>query len=409
VGDFSSRGPTADGRVDPDVTANGLGSFVHLLVGVTASGGLTDCRAPAAVSCTTTIVFVTGTSFSSPTVAGAAALVRAAVSDASAVEVRNAIQESANPALFGDGSKKIDRGQGFLDVPAAIERLESGAVSPNLPYLRDDIGEDPEDALGRGGSSVIRNIGKAGYKPVEFDHKGRFTTRITNLRPGQVAHFFVPSDALTESLSVQLTNIVPALPPEQQNQLFGDDLLVHIVDAPTSFAETRAAAFVSADQVFTVDRPQTGLVRVAVMGDWTNAGRISTTLTITRTRKLTLPSTLGIVRQDDQIPFEFDVPAGTTALEFKLAWLQNWGRYPTNDIDLLLIDPAGNMNVDGATIASPEQVTIANPTPGRWTAVVQGFTLHDLRGEPEDEDNNLRFDAFTLRATANGKLLKARR
>ena len=411
VADFSARGPTADGRPDPDVSANGVASFVHVMAALTSGGGLVDCRGAGAVAgtCVGRILFVGGTSFSSPTVAGAAALVRQAVPAATAVEVRNALQESANPALLGDGSAPIDRGAGLLDIPAAIERLQTGAVSTTVPHLRWATAEDPVDALGRGGRSVLLNVWRAGHPPVVFDRHNRFTTTVRDLLPGQVAHFFVPSDPTTERFTVEVTNVAPELPPNQQNQLFGDDVIVNIVDAPTSFSDLREFQFVSGDTTFTVDNPQTGLVRIAVMGDWTNAGRVSATLKITRTRKFELPSALGFVAQDAQLPFGFDVPAGTSALEFKLAWMQNWGRYPTNDIDLLIFDPSGNLDQSGATIASPERVVIENPAPGRWTAVVVGFTLHDLRGLPDQESNKLLYDVFSLRASADGRLLKARR
>ena len=46
---FSSRGPTADGRIDPDITANGFASFTRAFTGLTVTGGLVDCREPGAV------------------------------------------------------------------------------------------------------------------------------------------------------------------------------------------------------------------------------------------------------------------------------------------------------------------------------------------------------------------------
>ena len=66
--------------------------------------------------------------------------------------------------------------------------------------------------------------------------------------------------------------------PADQNTLFGDDLFVMGVDAPTSFAVHRIenppgseGVFINADSTFTIDNPQTGLVRIALQGDWTNA------------------------------------------------------------------------------------------------------------------------------------------
>src|SRR5439155_9795465 len=55
TGWLSSRGPTADGRLDPDVVANGVGNYTQA-----ADGSIT---------------FVEGTSFASPAVSGAAAVV----------------------------------------------------------------------------------------------------------------------------------------------------------------------------------------------------------------------------------------------------------------------------------------------------------------------------------------------
>ncbi len=412
---FSSRGPTADGRLDPDVSANGFGSYVHAKAALTAQNALIECRAAAAVpgTCLPRILLVSGTSFSSPTVAGAAALLRGEVASATAVQVRNALHFSANPAIFGDGSGPIDRGEGFLDVPAALNLLSSGTVSKKVPDLgrgRHGPGEDLADDLGKGGRSVALNLASAGFAPIHF-RQNQFTQRVENLLPGQVAQFLVPSDPWTSRLMVQITDVAPELPPAEQNQIFGDDILFTVIDAPTSVAVTRALNFAATDTTTTVDHPQTGLVRVALQGDWTNAGRISATVTITRERSFNgFPSTIGLVTQDDMIPFDVDVPAGVAELTFEVAWLQNWSRYPTNDIDMILIDPNGNTNEDGATINSPERVTIASPLAGTWRAVIVGFTIFRHDGKPDDPDKAKgRIDLFTFQAQADGKTLRARR
>ena len=84
---------------------------------------------------------------------------------------------------------------------------------------------------------------------------------------------------------------------------------------------------------------------------------------------------------------------------FELAWKQNWARYPTNDLDLVLIDPNGDIIPLGATLSSPERVEIANPLSGRWTAAIIGFTVHANSG-------GRRKDPYTLRVEADGKRLK---
>ncbi len=411
---FSARGPTADGRLDPDLSANGFGSYVHGKAAVSPEGVLVECHAAVAMpgSCLPRILLVSGTSFSSPTVA-AAALLRGEVPSASATQVRNALHGSANPLIFGDGSGPIDRGAGFLDVPAALNLLASGTVSNTLPDLgagRHGPGEDLADDLGRGGRSVTLNVASAGFPIVRF-RQDQFTQRIENLLPGQVAQFFIPSDPRTSRLIVRVSDITPELPPAQQNPLFGDDVFFAVVDAPTSVAVGRASIFTAAGETATIDHPQTGLVRLALQGDWTNAGRISATVTITRERSFAgLPSSIGLIKQDDMIPFDIDVPAGVAELTFETGWLQNWSRYPTNDIDMVLIDPNGTTNEEGASVNSPERVTLRNPTAGTWRAVIVGFTIFRPDGKPDDPDKTKgRVDLFTFQAQADGTTLKVRR
>ena len=49
-------------------------------------------------------------------------------------------------------------------------------------------------------------------------------------------------------------------------------------------------------------------------------------------------------------------------------------------LDLVLVPPGGGAPIfSGATIDSPETVTIANPVPGTWTLYVDGFTVEGTR------------------------------
>ena len=418
---FSSRGPTADGRIDPDITANGVNSFVQAYLALTAAGALADCREPGAVagSCIPRLVFASGTSFSSPTVAGAAAVLRGGHPTESATEIRNALQQSANPLVLGDDSTPIDQGNGVVDVVKADELLTSGGVSPDLPDVK-PISHDEDDELGSGGSSVVSNVRHAGFEIARF-RANSYSTWVRDLKPGEVKQIFLPSDFLTSRLTITIDRVTPALPPAQQNQFFlcgpmgmeficGDDVFVHIVDAPTSFDVTRGTGFPNSQEPLTVtlDNPQTGLVRVALQGDTTNGGTVSALLTVTRQRRLDgLPTSHSIIEQDEIDFVEVDVPDGASTAVFELAWLQNWSRYATNDLDLVLLDPAGNVIVSGATVASPERVAIANPAAGRWTAAIIGFTIHGNRGHdgPLGDDGPEK-DVYTFRAEADGRRLK---
>jgi len=363
---FSSRGPTADGRNDPDVTANG---FATLAQG--ANGGIS---------------LVSGTSFSSPTAAGAAALLRAGAPTATAAQVRNALVATANPALLGDGSGPIDQGAGFIDVAAAAAALATGNVSAFIPESNPNTGNE----------AVRNNVHHLGFDTVSFSGD-RFTTHVSSLRPGQVTQFFVRTRIDTTSLVVNVHNVTPANAPAQQNVLFGDDLVVQITDAPTSKVTSRGSAFVTADTSFTIANPQSGLVRVSLGGDSTNAGLVSADLEIVQQRdSLPKHTAKGTLTQGSLTSVAVDIPAGTTQALFELFWDGDWGAYPTNDADMLIVAPDGTVNAAGATSASPERSVLANPAAGRYTVVVNGFAVVGK-------------DQFTLRALADGRVLDAAR
>ena len=369
---YSSRGPTADGRIDPELVANGMGNYAQGPDGFPT--------------------LVAGTSFSTPAVSGAAALLLGAVraGSATATEVRNALAESASRSVLKDGSGAIDQGNGFLDIPAALRRLRSGRASSGIER------SDPT-------SSVAANIKKLGFDTVRFENN-RFSTRLRNLRPGEVRQFFVQTKDETNQLTVSLRNLDPVndFSDPNQNQLFGDDLVLMVSDAPTSFSDTLVNDFVFQDSTFVIDEPQTGLVRVAVQGDTTNAGLISATLVIERRQRPLLPeSAEGRISDKELIEFRVQMPPGKSEAVFELFWDHDWSSYPTNDVDMILCQPgtsleANTCNKTGATLASPERVVISNPQPGAWKVYVHGFTVHT------------RSDDFKLRVSADGQRLSAR-
>jgi hypothetical protein len=315
---------------------------------------------------------------------GAAALLRRHAPWASAVQIRNALIESANAAAIGDGSAAVDRGQGLLDVPAAAALLDNAAISETL-------------AEGLGEERVAANVKSTGLSPIVFT-AGTFSQRVQGLLPGQVAHFFVPTDPDTQEIRIHVTDIVSEAPGEQ-NQVFGDDVLVHVVDAPTSLARTHVEAFIDANNTFVVSRPQPGLMRVAIGGAFSNGGPVSATVTVERQRteesgKATLN---GDIRHGKVIASRLDVPAGTQKLTVDLSWRSDWGRYPTADLDLTIVNPIGE-STSIATLDSPERVSIEAPMPGQWTVSVNGFVVPDVNGE-----------SFDLRVFADGRLLRPRR
>jgi hypothetical protein len=116
---FSSTGPTFDGRIKPEVVAQGMAIY-------SAYGSLT-----------TNYSYVQGTSFSTPLVAGAAALVLSTHPELTPMQVREALIQTAVHINTGTSQTATYPnnyyGHGFVDALAAA--LFYGPVFSNTPIV----------------------------------------------------------------------------------------------------------------------------------------------------------------------------------------------------------------------------------------------------------------------------------
>jgi subtilisin family serine protease len=360
---FSSRGPDADGLSDPDVIANGFASFGQ------------------GYGPTNTISLASGTSFSSPTVAGVAALLRQAYPAATATQIRNAIIASANPSLLSDGSTVLDQGAGYVNGGGAAALIGSGKASNAFPILP------------KSNPSVKVNVEQGSFLKVR---DGFVTDHAANLIPGERYDLVYNVTPNTSQVVVMLTNVTPSLPPAQQNQLFGDDILLAVHSAKTSAigeGDYKVFTFTTGG-TFVINNPETGLMRITVNGDWTNNGTISADVAVISTKD-PVPqfSAQGKIGDQQLLAFPVNVPAGVNQADFRLRWNEDWGTYPTADVDLILVAPNGTVNLNGATLNNPEEAIVANPMPGTWFAIVAGFEI------------DTGSDKFELRVALDGKVV----
>ncbi len=362
---FSSRGPDADGRNEPDVTSNGFANFGQ---GFGATVG--------------SISIGSGTSFSAPSVTGVAALLRRAFPSATAKQIRNAIIGGANPTLLDDGSTALDQGAGYVDAGAAAALLAGGGVPNALP------------APGKFNKSVKVNIEKNTSLNVR---DGNVFEAVSGLKPGQRHDILYRVSPNTSQVAITLSGVTPALPPSQQNQLFGDDILLSIHTAKTSAIGEGDYSFFefTVGGTFVVNNPETGIMRITVNGDWTNAGEIGASVNVfSTTEPIPQFTAQGKIVSGQTLVFPVNIPAGVSVAEFRAGWREDWGNYPTNDIDLILVAPGGALNFAGATIGNPEVAVVNNPAPGQWLAVVDGFEV--ATGT----------DKFELRVALDGTVVK---
>jgi hypothetical protein len=107
IAGFSSRGPTYDGRIKPEVVARGVATYCAQSSGVDDYGG------------------ANGTSLSTPLVGGCTAVLMSAHPDWTAMQVREALMMTANNASSPDSTY----GWGLLNLFAALNCSPSGALA----------------------------------------------------------------------------------------------------------------------------------------------------------------------------------------------------------------------------------------------------------------------------------------
>jgi hypothetical protein len=425
---FSSRGPNADGRIDPSVIADGFGLFGQ---------GLSNGVGKASVA--------NGTSFSAPLVAGIAALLRGAVPDATARQVRDAIIRSADAGVTEDGSTELDQGQGYVNAERALEELKRRR-GPDLPATGGNPSESVRD-------NVERNT--------SLDVVDSFSGPIEDLKPGQRFDILLDIPANTMDVSVSILGVDADLPfagaieecgPARQNCFFGgDSIMLGIHSAKTSSIQTSLSAgdyydlnsspsataaflgegsvatFIIADRdskanydpsaLVIYDDLEPGLLRVTLSGDVVNSGNMSASVTVDSNQLIRGgQSAEGIVSSSvpatNLIPIT--IPADVEIAQFRLTWTGDWSHYPTNDLDMFIFDPGfrqvlvdpngdpiGNQPIvpQGLTLDAPEVVRVKNPLPGVWHVGILGFELNTELSGGETGDK------WVLRVTTDCRVL----
>lgn len=166
---FSSRGPAADGRTKPDVTAQGQGVVLQSATGAIMTGN--------------------GTSFSSPLVAGLAASLWQAFPDAKAWEIKKAIIESSSQYKSPDYFK----GYGIPDFEKAYQLLDSSYIEPPGRFRFAKVFPNPfSDELFL---EVLINLpGKIEYSITGMEGRTISKGVFHNLERGQVVQINVPKN-----------------------------------------------------------------------------------------------------------------------------------------------------------------------------------------------------------------------
>lgn len=378
---FSSRGPTADLRIKPDIAATGVfnfGAFPPYYVG-----------------------WSSGTSFSTPIVAGAAALlISYAKTHNIKLEHGTSLPELVKMALITGaddmGYPVYAQGSGFLNVEKSLKMLKNWrkCLYKYIKYVHRAYKELTEDLI---------------FVDLE---DGIFETKIKDLEPGHAVHLILKVDKSVDAIWINITNIEF----ESQNLVLGVDSMEFYVSnvyrgglyAYYWFGESiisDSAFLLYSDLDFTP-----GYIRITLEGSWTNWGSLDAMVSIgvvdvdakvfdgfAMVKNDGMPVQLfalgydgyidkfeETVAQDEWTTYMFEVPPDTATVIFELNWMHDWSAYPTYDLDLWVMAPNGTVFIEGVTLDVPEFVVIDNPGAygdGPWRVIVYGYLVY-LDAEP---------------------------
>jgi hypothetical protein len=177
LSNFSSLGPTIDYAIKPDLVATGSSVYT---AGQTINAGGNLFTADGYVT-------TSGTSFSAPMVAGAAAVIKATRPGLYGDDYRSLIVNSASPLLSGDGTVQdvMKAGAGALNVDAALQNTLT-ARPTSLSFGAQDSTLDTWKQV------IVKNISSASRSyTVEIqsanESKPLLTDTAITLSPGEIA------------------------------------------------------------------------------------------------------------------------------------------------------------------------------------------------------------------------------
>ena len=350
IDSLTSRGPTADNRVKPDVTATGV--FVLSAYTVSAGG----------------VAWASGTSMASPATASAVALLNAWAEmngvPASPEDYKQAIMGGA---VWLPGWTQYDQGAGYLNAANSLAVLMAdssyGDVASSLP---------PPPPL-----TDISNIPIVG--------SGEYKTTFSGLAPGWKMEYIFKALPTTNAIKVTISDVSLGTDPVGMNALTVhiesakrtmNGYYVHysyvvgkaffqVMDHKTKWQGAVIGGLGEYDEYTRLTDIEPGYVKVVIENDWMSYDFASATIEI-KVQEEPLPSPdlyLAGTINDGQYIGWLSVPVTGTPEKAKLLlwWDHDWSMFPTNDLDMIVYWDMG-YNYDGGTLNSPEKVELNNPT-----------------------------------------------
>lgn len=363
VVNYSSRGPLSDGRAGPDIAALGHWNFHEGPNGELRWAG--------------------GTSFSSPTVAGGAALLNA-YWEAGGLETnphvfRNVLRQGADPKVVGPAWRGInEQGWGALDVPASLNLLKSkpwiwaptkrpGKLQPNvLPAPVPGAVDTWESGMITLGPSETFDA----VLEVDESTSNIIFEVFDVVAPDNSSYAYWPNALEVHVQSAKRSAFSHPVERYWYPYFYGDSFQIVVEDGPWTSPWGREA----------YQPMEPGLMKLSLVGDYSNEAPVSFRVRVTRENlrmPLTDPVATGIIDMGGSALIPVEVPAGASTATFDLTWVRDWSEFPTSDIDMFVYDPYFNLvSLAGATGNAPERAIIDTPAPGTWYIYVDAYEVY---------------------------------
>lgn len=365
VVNFSSRGPLSDRRFGPEISALGHCTFF--------AGPVNELR------------WASGTSFSSPTVAGGAALLNSWW-EAQSYETDPTLLEEvlflgADPDVVGEPWQGInEQGYGALDVPTSLGYLMSGNVkfkpAKDPGMLTANVLGNPVPGKVEAWESETVELGPSETFDAVFEISEATSTVFIEIfdivAPYNASYAYWPNALEVHLQSAKRTSFSHPIAEYFYTFAYGDTFQILVEDGQwySSFGE----------EVYQPMEP--GLMKLSLAGDYSNETPVSFKVRIVRENfreALDIKNRVasGVIKMADGFVFPVDIPEGTTRATFDLVWNRDWASFPTSDIDMIIYDPDGYLySVDGATANAPERAVIEMPMAGTWYVLIDGYELN---------------------------------
>ena len=397
---FSARGPGPSADIlKPDLTAPG----VNILAGFT----------PDAVNAMPgeNFAYLSGTSMSTPHIAGVAALLLQAHPDWSPAVIKSALMTTARQSITApDGetaAHPFDFGSGHI-VP-------NDAVDPGLAY---DVSDDEYDAFACGTASAAVSIERcdelavAGYSFYGSDmnqpsiavsrlaNERTVSRRVTNVSDQSAT--YTANVVAPSGIGVSVTPQSLTLPPGQSATF---DVTFNVESGPLDLWRFGSLSWVNNDRAIyspLAIRP-ISVAAPAERTDFGADGTLSFPVEFGYTGAYTpgvhglrLPLVVnGFVDNDPSKTFSFRTSNGVTAHLIDIPADQAYARFALfdlltdgdpDDLDLYIYYCANNIDCvrvgESGEPTSQEEVNFLLPAAGRYAALVHGFATDEINGGP---------------------------